>query len=127
VFDLLKHRLLVEHFARNEVMALLDPGVVEDAIQVGELLSHSPCDITDRAGVRHIKGEISHPEVRLANRLQNGFPSAADDDPVAEFVERLGQAPPDARTSPRDEDCVGVHSHEMVTSAACGLTIDQTS
>jgi hypothetical protein len=35
-------------------MALLDPGVVEDAIQAGKLLSHFPGDVTDRAGVRHI-------------------------------------------------------------------------
>jgi hypothetical protein len=42
-------------------------------------------------------------------------------------VERLGQAPPNARTSPCDEDCVEVHSHEMFTSGACGQTVDQTS
>ena len=98
--DLVEDSLFVEWLTRGEVVMLLDPGVVEDAIQVGELLSHFPCNVTDRAGVRHIKGEIPHPGVRLANRLQGGFPSAADDDPVAEFVERLGQAPPMPELAP---------------------------
>jgi hypothetical protein len=109
--DLVEDSLFVEWLTRGEVVMLLDPGVVEHAVEVGKLLGDVPCDLTDGGGIGHVEDAGPHPRIRLADRHQGGFPSPADDDLVAELVERLGESSTDSRTAASDEDRVGLHSH----------------
>jgi hypothetical protein len=108
-------------------MHALQPGVVKDAIQIGKLVDHSPGYVPHGAGVRDVENERPHPRVRLADRLQDGFPSAGDDDPVAEPMKRLGQALANARAAARDQDRVGVHSHRKITTRGRNVTRKQES
>ena len=95
----------------------LHSSVIEDDVQVGELSSQAARALKNRSGIRHIEDDMPHSGVGATDPFQSFAAAGADNDLVAEFVERFRKTLSNSRAAAGNEDCVRAHSHTRALRA----------
>src|ERR1700676_4016275 len=95
-------------------MSALHAGIVENTIQGGKFLNDLSRGFADGIEIGDIQDEMPHAGICRAEGPEPIFAASADYDLIPQFMECFGKPFPDARSAARDENCVGMHFHEII-------------